>query len=201
MGFLPSCSLFLGFLSTLSPQLGWVSQCVCSWMGVGRESCRKWDVKHPHEKTGLGSDCEIQQLLLSDQNTHSTPNSPNITAATSCGNTDSHVERFRLNFRKNSCGICRFMFNCRFMFWGYCDPHTHLKKKSLEFYFQKLSLHCRNFFRKNSQALAQLPRARMESPSLEGFKNCRNVALGDLGQGWPWQFWLTWKGLRGLFQP
>ena len=37
--------------------------------------------------------------------------------------------------------------------------------------------------------LAQLPRAVVEFPSLEGFKSREDVALGDMGQWWPWQCW------------
>lgn len=122
----PSVGSFLGFLSAL----GWMSQCVCSWMGVGRESCRKWDVKHPQGETGLGNACKTQQLLLSDQNTDSTPNSTNITAATSCGCKDSHVERFRLKFQEK---ILREFVQEKFSSPGQgCSPHPWRDLKNVE---------------------------------------------------------------------
>ena len=40
---------------------------------------------------------------------------------------------------------------------------------------------------KGGQALAQLPRAVLESPSLEGFNSHVDVALGDMGEWWPCQ--------------
>ncbi|XP_051629788.1 uncharacterized protein LOC127463866 [Manacus candei] len=42
---------------------------------------------------------------------------------------------------------------------------------------------------KGCAALAQLPRAGGESPSLQGFKSPVEVALGDTGEGWPGQGW------------
>jgi len=40
--------------------------------------------------------------------------------------------------------------------------------------------------RKSSEALAQLPRDGGESPCLEVIKNCRDVALMDVGSGQHW---------------
>lgn len=39
---------------------------------------------------------------------------------------------------------------------------------------------------KGCPALAQLPKAGVESPSLGGFSHPMDVALGDVGQWWPW---------------
>lgn len=51
-------------------------------------------------------------------------------------------------------------------------------------------------------SLAQLSRALMVSQFLEGFKNCVDVAPGNMGQCWLWQCWGIFEldDLRGLFQ-
>lgn len=51
-------------------------------------------------------------------------------------------------------------------------------------------------------SLTQLSRALMVSQFLEGFKNCVDMAPGNMGQCWLWQCWGIFEldDLRGLFQ-
>lgn len=46
---------------------------------------------------------------------------------------------------------------------------------------------------RNKVAERRLPRKVVEWPSLEGFKRCVSVALGNMVQWWAWKFWvISW---------